>query len=342
VEKGQKCLFSCINNTAPNLRAVMVNPNRFYTYVYLREDRTPYYIGKGSGNRINENKGRPCKKPKDKSRVIFLKKNLLEEEAFKHEKYMIAVFGRKDLRTGILHNKTDGGEGCSGFKQSEETKRNHSIKMKGENHPHYGKKGENHPKYGKSHSNDTKRKQSERMIGKNNPMYGKKGETSPSYGKKFWNDGRGNNKLSVECPEEGWVLGMSKEIGKKRSEKIRGENNSSYGKKWWNDGNGNIKVAKECPGPNWVLGKSEKIIRKTVESNIGKTKGKVWWNDSFGNRVRSLECPGEGWVPGMGEEIRKQRSLMKWWNDGCGNLTKSAECPGEGWVSGMGKVKTLF
>jgi hypothetical protein len=83
----------------------------YYTYAYLREDRTPYYIGKGEKNRIfNKSKGE-IKPPKDKSRIIFLKKNLTEEEAFRHEKYMIAVFGRKDLKTGILKNKTNGGDG---------------------------------------------------------------------------------------------------------------------------------------------------------------------------------------------------------------------------------------
>jgi hypothetical protein len=98
------------------------NPYRFYTYAYLREDRTPYYIGKGSGRRIYDKNGRPCGKPKDKSRIIFLKQNLTEEEAFKHEIYMISVFGRKDLGTGILHNKTDGGDGVSGVIVSEETR----------------------------------------------------------------------------------------------------------------------------------------------------------------------------------------------------------------------------
>ncbi len=101
--------------------------NKYYTYAYLREDRTPYYIGKGSNNRIYSNNGRLCNKPKDKSRIIFLKQNLTEEEAFKHEIYMIAVFGRKDLGTGILYNRTSGGEGCSGNIASEETRRKRSV-----------------------------------------------------------------------------------------------------------------------------------------------------------------------------------------------------------------------
>jgi len=124
----------------------MLSPNRFYTYAYLREDKTPYYIGKGSGNRIYRKEGRPCNKPKDKTKIIFLKQNLTEEEAFRHEKYMIAVFGRKDLWTGILHNRTDGGEGHSnpsletiekrvkhlrGKLRSEETKQKISNAKKG-------------------------------------------------------------------------------------------------------------------------------------------------------------------------------------------------------------------
>ena len=94
--------------------------NRFYTYAYLREDKTPYYIGKGSRKRAYTRSKRDIKPPKDKSRIILLKQNLTEEEAFKHEKYMIAVFGRIDLGTGILHNKTDGGEGVSGIVITEE------------------------------------------------------------------------------------------------------------------------------------------------------------------------------------------------------------------------------
>jgi|688.fasta_scaffold580148_2 hypothetical protein len=90
------------------------NPYRFYTYAYLREDRTPYYIGKGQNDRIYRKSGKPCGVPKNKSRIIFLKKNLTEQEAFNHEKYMISVFGRKDLGTGILRNKTNGGEGPGG------------------------------------------------------------------------------------------------------------------------------------------------------------------------------------------------------------------------------------
>ena len=85
--------------------------NEYYTYAYLREDGTPYYIGKGKKKRIYRRSRRGAKPPKDKSRIIFLKQNLTEEEAFKHEIYMIAIFGRKDLGTGILYNLTAGGKG---------------------------------------------------------------------------------------------------------------------------------------------------------------------------------------------------------------------------------------
>ena len=98
--------------------------NNYYTYAYLREDGTPYYIGKGKGYRAYyKNRRKQIQPPKDRRRIIFLKQNLTEEEAFKHEMYMIAVFGRKDLGTGILRNRTDGGEGTANMILSEEHKK---------------------------------------------------------------------------------------------------------------------------------------------------------------------------------------------------------------------------
>ena len=102
----------------------------YYTYAYLREDKTPYYIGKGKEDRIYS-KQKNIKPPKDKSRIIYLKQNLTEAEAFRHEIYMIAVFGRKDLGTGILHNLTDGGDGSSGSPRSDETKEKIRASLKG-------------------------------------------------------------------------------------------------------------------------------------------------------------------------------------------------------------------
>ena len=103
----------------------------FYTYAYLREDGTPYYIGKGKGNRAWDAMHKPVGKPSH-DRIMLLKTNLTEAEAFKHEIYMISVFGRIDKGTGILRNKSDGGGksragGIGNFRQGtkhkEETKK---------------------------------------------------------------------------------------------------------------------------------------------------------------------------------------------------------------------------
>jgi hypothetical protein len=142
----------------------------YYTYAYLREDRTPYYIGKGQGNRAYKRCKKDIKPPKDKSRIILLKQNLTEEEAFRHEVYMIAVFGRKDLGTGILHNRTDGGDGLSN--PSVETRRKMSELSKE-----------------RTHSEETKEKIKKIVLGK-----------------KWWNNGK-ENSHSKECPGNGWVLG---------------------------------------------------------------------------------------------------------------------------------------
>ena len=80
--------------------------NTFYTYAYLRSKDsktakagTPYYIGKGHGKRAyNPHRRTPV--PKDKSKIVILKENLSEKEAFAYEKEMILFYGR------ILINKS--------------------------------------------------------------------------------------------------------------------------------------------------------------------------------------------------------------------------------------------
>lgn len=130
----------------------------YYTYAYLREDRTPYYIGKGKNRRAFDRKKHTVFVP-SKDRIIFLKQNLTEEQSIKHEIYMIAVFGRKDLGTGILHNKTNGGDGCSGYSHSEKHKKRMS-KLQTKRWSKEGEKdkvrGKNNPFFNKKHSKDSK------------------------------------------------------------------------------------------------------------------------------------------------------------------------------------------
>ena len=81
----------------------------YYIYAYLREDGSPYYIGKGKGNRAFSHTHKVKVPPL--SRIIFMEKNLSNIGACALERRYIRWYGRKCNNTVMLRNLTEGGEG---------------------------------------------------------------------------------------------------------------------------------------------------------------------------------------------------------------------------------------
>jgi hypothetical protein len=213
----------------------------FYTYAYLREDGTPYYIGKGSGSRAYKN-NRKIPRP-SKDRILLLKKNLTEKEAFRHEVYMIAVFGRKNAGTGILRNLTDGGEGISGFTHSEETKKKMSKSAQGlPVMPETRKKISESVKGFKWYNNGMRTIQSFDHPGEGweNGRLLDKCESLRNTGMK-WYHRNGVRKMFKDPPGEGWKLGILR----------------PKGKRYYNNGVEHV-LAYEPPDNSWTLGRLRK------------------------------------------------------------------------------------
>ncbi len=98
-------------------------PRGFYTYLWLREDGTPYYVGKGKGIRGFSVRTHRIHPPAELSRIITQEYES-EADALFAEKFLIAAYGREDLSTGTLLNLTDGGDqppSAKGLKRSKET-----------------------------------------------------------------------------------------------------------------------------------------------------------------------------------------------------------------------------
>ncbi len=136
----------------------------FYTYLWLRENGSPWYVGKGTGNRAyKSHEGhRP---PKDHS-LIKIQHWPDEATAFSYEIYQIDFWGRIDLGTGILRNRTDGGDGPSGAKASEETRKKMSKVRKGVPKSEETRKRMSEAQKGRVNSESTRKKISDSKKGK--------------------------------------------------------------------------------------------------------------------------------------------------------------------------------
>jgi|HubBroStandDraft_2_1064218.scaffolds.fasta_scaffold242728_2 hypothetical protein len=143
---------------------------KYYTYLWLREDHTPYYVGKGHGNRAFTGRRNGGHLPPPIHREnILLQEYPTDADAIAAEIFLIARYGRKDLGTGILRNLTDGGDGTSGFKFPPEAIRKKVERQLGKKlkpHSEQSKQQTRNSLLGRKHTEARRRNQSLAHKGK--------------------------------------------------------------------------------------------------------------------------------------------------------------------------------
>jgi len=307
-------------------------PPGYYVYIYIRSQDsltvehgkkgTPYYVGKGYCYRAWEKHGN-VRTPKDKTNIILIATNLSEEAAHAIERVQIIIWGRIDLGTGILHNKTFGGEGVSGMRHTPEARTKMSEQRKGRqpwnkgiNLPAYMVENMKISRKGRKLTEEHKEKLRQKFLavprsaevrekisqstkGLKNSLGSKRNEDFKNKmshivrGSHYWNNGT-EMKRAIHCPGPGWIAGRL-----------------NTGARYWNNGK-TMKKSAQCPGDGWNLGKL--------------STGAQYWHN--GQEIkRSVECPGPGWCRG------RLNKGTKYWTDGQ-KTKQSVDCPGIGWTLG--------
>jgi hypothetical protein len=113
------------------LAEIKANPGKFYVYVLSRPCGMPFYVGVGSKWRISFHEYEAVKRAARTHKSAIIRKLLASGEGVSYaivgwfdtwdegaavERQLIAKHGRRDLGTGILANRTDGGEGAPNIK----------------------------------------------------------------------------------------------------------------------------------------------------------------------------------------------------------------------------------
>jgi|688.fasta_scaffold630099_2 hypothetical protein len=196
----------------------------WYVYAYLRKNKTPYYIGKGSGKRcyVKHRRGNGGFSAPEKERILILKEFNNEDECFQFEKYMIFLYGRK-IDGGILINECLGGLG----KKTIFTEDERIQKRKQSRQKWLEKNKEYHKNYWEKNKEKLNNKQNERYYGNLESR------------KQYWQDNKEQlNKKQREKYNEGesekrkeYKKNYGEEYRKKNREKHRQYMKQYYNKK---------------------------------------------------------------------------------------------------------------
>jgi hypothetical protein len=120
----------------------------YYTYIWLGEDGSPRYVGKGRNRRAFKRHRIGNAPPIER---IILQEFQDEASALMAEVFLIGFYGRRNSNSGPLLNLTDGGEGQSGTTQSAEVRNKISAALKGRPSNSKGKHWKEHRKMSDEH-----------------------------------------------------------------------------------------------------------------------------------------------------------------------------------------------
>jgi len=237
----------------------------YYVYAYLREDGTPYYIGKGRGDRAYYRTKYELIVLPPIDKILIILQNLTEEQAFYNERCYISWYGRLDINTGTLENRTDGGEGTSGYRHTKETKEKIGHYSTGRYHSEETKEKCRVGNIGKKRSEEQKKRMSEakKGIGIGQVPWNKGKTYSWSEGYFAWNKGKKRPPFSEEhkkrMSEASKGRVPSEETRKKMSEAHKGRVPWNKGKSGYESKKWSKKVPKD---------KKEKGANRNSKSGI--------------------------------------------------------------------------
>jgi len=321
--------------------------DKFYTYIYLDPRKKgpftygeytfnyePFYVGKGSANRLNEHLKEINNKFLDdfgltlKQKILIemikfdkvdpiilkVKEGLNEKEAFNLEILLISLIGRLDKKTGPLTNLTEGGEGISGWLASKETRRKMSNYHKGKHHLEETKKKIRDSNKGKKLTGRILSQETKDKISKGNK------------GKKMSEESKKKISKSNKNPSNKTRQKMSESAKNKNpiSEKTRQKLKESTIQQWRDETTRSKiisslrgRICSEVTKKKISKKHKNKILSQETKDKISKSlKGRP---SSFKGKTMSKEAIEKIRLKKIGtkdsDEVKKKKSIAikKWW-----------------------------